>query len=121
MLGAATTVKLLPALETPPAAVTTTLPVIAPVGTIAVMLVTLQLVTVAVLLLENVTFPLPWEGPKFDPAITTEAPTAPVLGVRLLMLGAGVTVNVTPLLATPPAAVTMTLPVVVPVATVAVM
>jgi hypothetical protein len=69
----------------------------------------------------NLTEPLPWEGPKFDPPITIEEPTAPLLGVRLLIFGAGVTVNVTPLLATPPAAVTTTLPVVAPVGTVAVM
>jgi hypothetical protein len=53
--------------------------------------------------------------------MTMEEPTAPLLGVRLVMLGAGVTVNVTPVLATPPAAVTTTLPVAAPVGTVAVM
>jgi hypothetical protein len=58
MLGAAVTVKLTPLLATPPAAVTTTLPVVAPVGTDAVMLVALQLETVAVVPL-NVTPPLP--------------------------------------------------------------
>ena len=58
---------------------------------------------------------------KLVPAITTEEPTAPLLGVRLLMLGAGVTVNETPALETPPAAVTTTLPVVAPVGAVAVM
>ena len=58
MLGAGVTVKLTPALATPPAAVTTTLPVVAPVGTIAVMLVTLQLETVAVVPLK-VTLPVP--------------------------------------------------------------
>ena len=41
--------------------------------------------------------------------------------VRELMLGAGVTVKLTPLLATPPAAVTTTLPVVAPEGTMAVM
>jgi hypothetical protein len=53
--------------------------------------------------------------------MTMEEPTAPLLGVRLVMLGAGVTVNVTPVLATPPAAVTITFPVVAPLGTVAVM
>jgi hypothetical protein len=52
--------------------------------------------------------------------MTMDDPTAPLLGVRLVMLGAGVTVKETPLLATPPAAVTTTLPVVAPVGTVAV-
>jgi hypothetical protein len=46
ILGAATTVKLLPLLATPET-VTTTFPVVAPVGTVATMLVALQLVAVA--------------------------------------------------------------------------
>jgi len=120
MLGAGTTVKLLPALATPPAAVTTTLPVVAPVGTVAVMLEAPQLVIVVALVPLKLTLPFPCDGPKFDPAITIDDPTAPVFGVSDEMLGAGVTVNVTPLLATPPAAVTTTLPVVAPVGTVAV-
>jgi hypothetical protein len=120
MLGAAVTVNVTPLLATPPAAVTTTLPVVAPVGTVAVMLVALQLEIVAVVPL-NFTLPLPWDEPKFEPAMTIADPTAPVFGATLLMLGAAVTVNVTPLLATPPAAVTATLPVVAPVGTVAVM
>jgi len=47
-------------------------------------------------------------------------PTAPVFGVNDVMLGAAVTVKVTPLLALPET-VTITLPVVAPVGTVAVM
>ncbi len=121
MLGAEVTVNVTPLLATPPAAVTTTLPVVAPVGTVAVMLVAVQLVIVVALVPLNFTLPVPCDGPKFDPAITIEDPMAPVLGVSDVMLGAEVTVNVTPLLATPPAAVTTTLPVVAPVGTVAVM
>lgn len=113
------TVNVTPLLAMPPAAVNTTLPVVAPVGTVALTSVLLQLVTVADVPL-NVTPPLPWEGPRFDPLILTDEPTAPELGLRL-MLGAGVTVNVTPLLATPPAAVTTTFPVVAPEGTTAVM
>ncbi|MDR3573229.1 MAG: hypothetical protein P4L50_05185, partial [Anaerolineaceae bacterium] len=119
MLGAGVTVKLLPLLATPPAAVTTTFPVVAPLGTVAVMLLAPQLVTVALVLL-NFTLPFPWDGPKFDPAITIDDPTAPVFGVSDVMLGAGVTVNETPLLATPDT-VTTTFPVVAPLGTVAVM
>ncbi|MGB6875132.1 MAG: hypothetical protein WBD87_03780 [Candidatus Acidiferrales bacterium] len=48
MLGAETTVKLLPLLAVPDT-VTTTFPVVAPLGTVATMLVELQLVAVAVL------------------------------------------------------------------------
>jgi len=64
---------------------------------------------------------LPRVAPKFVPAITIDDPTAPVFGVSDVMLGAAVTVKGTPELATPPAAVTTTLPVVAPLGTVAVM
>jgi len=47
ILGAATTLKLRPLLFTP-LAFTTTFPVVAPVGTVAAILLALQLVTVAV-------------------------------------------------------------------------
>ena len=113
--GAAVTVNVLPLLATPPAAVTTTLPVTAPVGTVATMLVELQLEIVAANV-PNFTPPLPCVEPKFDPLIVTTEPTAPVFGARLVMLGAGVTVNVDPLLGCPPT-VTTTRPVVVPVGT----
>ena len=108
MLGAAVTVNVTPELATPPAAVTTTLPVVAPLGTVAVMLLAPQLVIVVALVPLNFTLPFPTLGPKLDPAITIDDPTAPVFGVNDVMLGAAVTVNVTPELATPPAAVTTT-------------
>lgn len=119
MPGAAVTVNVTPLLATPPAAFTTTFPVVAVPGTTATMEDALQLLMVAVLPL-NVTLPFPWVGPKFEPAITMEEPIAPVLGVRELMLGGGVTVNSAPLLATP-LTVTTTFPVVAPVGTGAVM
>jgi hypothetical protein len=119
MLGAGTTVKFDPALGTPPAALTTTLPVVAPGGTVAVMLEVPQVPIVAVLPL-NFTLPLPCDGPKFAPLIVIKAPTAPELGDKPLMLGAGVTVKVTPELACPPT-VTTTGPAVAPVGTGAVM
>src|SRR5579864_4924046 len=109
------TVKLTPLLATPPT-VTTTFPVVAPLGTGATMLVALQLVAVAVVPL-NVTVLVPWVAPKFVPVIVTEVPTAPELGETLLMLGAELlTVKLTPLLATPPT-VTTTFPVVAPLGT----
>lgn len=113
--GAEVTVNVTPLLATPPAAVTTTLPVAAPVGTVARMLVELQLVIVAAKV-PNFTPPLPCVEPKFDPLIVITEPTAPVLGARLVMLGAGVTVKVDPLLGCPPT-VTTAEPVVVPVGT----
>jgi len=58
MLGAGTTVKLTPLLFTP-LANTTTLPVVAPLGTVTPILVALQLVTVARIPLKKLTVPLP--------------------------------------------------------------
>jgi hypothetical protein len=116
ILGAATTVKLMPLLATPDA-VTTTFPVVAPAGTTATMLLALQLLTLAVVPL-NLT--LPFVDPKFAPAIVTEAPTAPEAGDTLVMLGAATTVKLFPLLATPDT-VTSTFPVVAPAGTTATM
>jgi hypothetical protein len=87
MLGAATMVKLLPLLADPET-VTTTLPVVAPVGTIATMLVELQLVIVVAIVPLNFTVLLPRVDPKFAPVIVTEAPTALEVGERLEMVGA---------------------------------
>src|SRR5207253_9801566 len=117
--GAPPTVNFTPSLATPPAAVTTTLPVVAPLGTVAVILLAPQLVIVVALVPLNFTFPFPRLGPKFDPAITIDDPTAPVFGVNDVMLGAAVTVKVTSLLGEP--TVTTTLPVDAPGRTVAVM
>jgi hypothetical protein len=68
-----------------------------------------------------VTVLVPCDEPKFAPAIVTEVPTGPLLGVKLVIVGGGGgTVNGTALLATPPT-VTMTFPVVAPVGTSTVM
>src|SRR5260370_111522 len=115
MLGGSLTVKVVPLLATPPT-VTTTLPVVAPVGTGTAMLVALQLVGVAVVPLK-VTVLVPCVAPKFAPAIITDVPTGPDVGFRLVMLGAGVvTVKFTVLLATLPT-VTTTPPEVAPAGT----
>ena len=88
MLGAgAMTVKLTPLLATPPT-VTTTLPVVAPLGTGTVILVALQLVGVPAVPL-NATELAPWVAPKFVPVIVTEPPTGPDVGLRLAMLSTG--------------------------------
>ena len=100
MFGAGpVTVKLIPLLATPPT-VTTTFPVDAPVGTGVVMLVALQPVGDAVIPL-NLTVLVPCVAPKFAPAIVTDVPTAPEVGFKLAMLGAGValfTLTETPVL-----------------------
>jgi hypothetical protein len=115
MLGAGTTVKLDPLLFTP-LANTTTFPVVALPGTVTAMLVPVQLATVAAVPL-NLTVPDPCVDPKFVPVIVTEAPTAPVVRERLVILGAETTVKLDPLLFTP-LANTTTFPVVAPEGTV---
>jgi len=88
ILGADTvTVKLTPLLAIPPA-VTTTLPVVAPAGTSATMLVAPQLVAAAAIPL-NVTVLVPCVAPKLAPAIVTDVPTSPDVGFKLVMVGAG--------------------------------
>jgi hypothetical protein len=76
MLGAAAvTVKFTPLLATPPT-VTTTFPVVAPLGAGTVMLVALQAVGVPAVPL-NVTVLVPCVAPKFVPVIVTAVPTDP--------------------------------------------
>jgi hypothetical protein len=76
MLGAAVvTVKFTPLLATPPT-VTTTFPVVAPVGTGTTMLVGLQLVGVPAVPL-NVTVLVPCVAPKFVPVLVTDVATGP--------------------------------------------
>ena len=70
--------KFRPLLFTPPT-VTTRLPVVAPVGTVATMLVALQLVGVAAVPL-NVTVLVPCVAPKFVPVTVTEVPMTPEVG-----------------------------------------
>jgi hypothetical protein len=111
MRSVGVTVKLQPPLATPPT-VTTTFPVVAPTGTGTTILVPLQLVGEAAAPL-NITVLLPCVDPKFVPVMVTGVPAMAGLGEMPLMLGGGVTVKLTPLLATPPT-VTTTFPVVAP-------
>ena len=108
------TVKFAPLLGTPET-VTTTLPVVAPLGTGTTMLVEPQLVGEAAVPL-NVTALLPGLAPKFVPVIVIEEPTEPEFGDKLVMLGVGRTVKFAPLLATPDTVTTM-FPVVAPLGT----
>ena len=109
ILGVSNTVNATPLLATPET-VTTTFPVVAPLGTGTTMLVAFQLVGVPSVPL-NVTVLEPCAVPKFVPVIVTEVPTVPDAGLRLEILGVGSTVNAAPLLATPDT-VTTTLPLV---------
>jgi len=96
-----------------PPTVTTTGPVVAPVGTGTVMLASIQLIGDATIPL-NVTVLPEGVGPKFDPPMNTKLPMAPEFIFRPVIVG--VTVKATGLLGTPPAPTT-TFPVVAPVGT----
>src|ERR1700722_19206495 len=85
------TVNAGPLLATPPT-VTTTLPVVAPLGTGTIMLVAAQLVGVAVVPL-NFTVLVPCVAPKFVPAIVTAVPTDPRVRASDVIVGVVVTVN----------------------------
>src|ERR1700733_10973412 len=85
-------------------------PVVAPFGTSALMLLVLQLVGVAAVPL-NVTVLVPCVVPKLVPVIVTTVATVPDVGLTLVIVGGGVTVKLTPLLAWPPT-ITTTAPVV---------
>jgi hypothetical protein len=113
MLGA--TLKLDPLLALP-LTVTTTLPLVAPEGTVATIDVGLQPVAVAAVP-SNVTVLVPWMAPKFVPVIVTDVPTGPELGDKAVMLGpVPGTVKLTLLLFSIPL-VTTTLPLVAPAGT----
>jgi hypothetical protein len=114
MLGVARTVKGTPLLITP-LTVTTTLPVVAPLGTGTLMLVALHVVGVPIVPL-NITVLVLCVAPKFVPVMVSDAPIAPEVELRLVMLGVARTVKGTPLLTTPPT-VTTTLPVFAPLGT----
>src|SRR5262245_66671367 len=91
MVGVGRTVNALPLLATPPT-VTTTLPVVAPAGTGTAMLVADQLVGAAVVPLK-VTVLVPCVAPKLVPVIVTDAPTAPLVGLRVVIVGVSSTVK----------------------------
>ena len=118
IVGAGTTVKLLPLLFTP-LAYTTTFPVVAADGTVMTILVALQPETAADVPLK-LTLPVPWLPPKFVPVMVTDAPGAPVVMERLEIEGAGTTVKLAPLLSTP-LVCTTTFPVAAPDGTLTVM
>jgi predicted small secreted protein len=114
MLGACNTVKGSPLLADPPT-VTTTFPVVAPLGTGTTMLVALQLAGDASVPL-NATVLMLCVAPKLTPVIVTEVPAVPVASDKLVMLGACETVKGIPLLASAPT-VTTTFPDVAPTGT----
>jgi hypothetical protein len=86
-----------------------------PVGTFAMMLVSLQLATGAVVPFREIVL-LPCVVPNPVPVIATSDPTTPEVGDKLVMLNTSTTVKLMPLLVTP-LAFTTTLPVVAPFGT----
>ncbi len=110
--------KVTPLLATP-FTVTTTGPVVAPDGTVVIMLPTPQLDATATVPL-NLTVLDPCVDPKFVPVTVTGVPTPPDVTERLEILGVGRTVKLDPLLFTP-LAKTTTFPVVAPDGTVVAM
>jgi hypothetical protein len=113
------TVKLVPLVAVPPGVVTLIEPLAAPAGTVAVICVAESTVYVAAAPL-NATAVAPV---RFVPVIVTVLPAAPLVGLKLPIVGAGgatTTVKLAVLVAVPPGVVTETVPLVVPAATVAV-
>jgi hypothetical protein len=102
-----------------PETVTTILPIVAPFGTVAVMLVSLQFDGVEIIPLK-VTVLLPWVPPKLDPEMVTGVPGTPTDSETPVMTGEEVTRKGAPLLPWPDT-VTTTFPVVAPAGTVATM
>ena len=118
---AGVTVKLLPLLSTP-AAVTTTLPVVAPAGTGTTIEVSPHVVTAAVVPLKVTLLPVTWVVPKFVPVMVIDWPIGPEGEDKPLITGGGTTAKVVgALLADPLGLVTTIGPVpVVPAPTVSV-
>lgn len=102
----------------PPGVVMLILPVVAPPGTVAVIFVA----ETTVKLIADVALNLTAVAPvRKLPLIVTKAPTWALVGVNELTVGAGgITVNVAPLVATPPLVVTVSVPLVAAAGTVAV-
>ncbi len=115
--GGGTTVKLLALAAVPPEVVTLIVPVVAPLGTVAVICVEELTVNVVALVPLNFTALAPV---RFAPVIVTVVPTGPLAGEKLVIDGGGITVKLDALMAVPPAVVTLIVPVVAPDGTVAV-
>jgi len=98
---------------TPPAVVTLIGPVVAPAGTVAWIAVFDVTAKVAAVPL-NVTVVAPL---KLVPLIVTLAPTNPLVGVKLVIVGGLNTVKLLALVAVPPDVVTLNGPVVAPAGT----
>jgi hypothetical protein len=86
IVGVDDTVKLSALVAVWPLTVTEMVPLEAPAGTVVVMLVVVEAVTVAVMLLLNFTMLLAGVVLKPVPVIVTVAPIAPLVGVKEVMV-----------------------------------
>src|SRR5438093_13572969 len=112
----AVTVKLLLLVAVPPGVVTLSGPVVAPLGTVPTRRASDLTVKLALVpLTRTAVAPV-----KAAPVIVTLVPTGPLVGVKLVIVGAlAVTVKLLMLEAVPPGVVTLSGPVVAPLGTVA--
>lgn len=119
IVGPVVTVKLAELVAVPAGLVTEIFPVVAPVGTVAVILVEESTVNFAADVPLNFT---PVAPVKFVPLIVTEVPTGPLVGLNEPMVGAAapVTLKFVELVAVPSGVVTVIGPVVAPAGTAAV-
>jgi len=118
MVGAGTfTVKLLAEMAVPFGVVTEILPVVVPEATVAVICVALFTVKLAAAVELNLTAVAPV---KLVPVIVTEVPLPPLVGLKLVIVGAFRIVKLVADAAVPAGVPTRILPVVVLLATVAV-
>ena len=116
IVGPRITVNVAALVAVPAGVVTAMAPLVAPAGTLAVIWLA-ELTTYVALLPLKVTELAPV---KFVPVIVTEAPTAPLVGEKLVIVGPRITVNVAALVAVPAGVVTAMAPLVAPAGTVAV-
>jgi hypothetical protein len=116
------TVKFAALVAVPPAVVTEILPVVAPDGTVAVILVDEFTAKDDETLLNLTAVVVKPDPEKFVPLIVTDEPAGPEIGENELMVGLGgvVTLKLLELVAVPPGVVTRILPSVAPDGTVAV-
>ena len=105
--------KLLALVAVPPGVVTLIGPVVAPLGTIARTWVSESTVKKAdVPLKATAVVPMKWL-----PLMVTVVPTGPLLGLKKLIVGGGITVKLLALVAVPAVVLTLIGPVVAPVGT----
>ena len=109
-VGVGMTTKLVALLAVPPAVVTVIGPLVAPVGTVAVICVDESTLKVAVAPLKRTALALS----KALPVSVTVAPTGPVAGAKRERPGGGITLNPVTLVAVPPGVVTEIVPLVAP-------